>query len=196
MGRTYKLTLYRTVAVILVISLSIAFGFAYNSICTKLEKKQYPIPAQYAEYIKTYSEKYGVPEQIILAVIKTESGFESDAVSSAGAVGIMQIMPKTFDWITRDILSENLDTGLLYSPETNIKYGTYLLSYLYNEYGIWETCFAAYNAGIGNVNEWLNNPDYVDSNGLLKVIPNSETSAYVKKVSKAIDMYQKLYFEA
>ena len=58
---------------------------------------------------------------------RTESGFDSGAVSSAGAVGLMQLMPATFEWLTDGMLFEHLEPGMLYDPETNVRYGCFYL---------------------------------------------------------------------
>lgn len=195
LNSTVKAFIIRAVTVILIISISVGFGFAFDAVCTAIEKGNYPRPEAYTEFVRKYSEKYGVPEQIVYAVIKAESDFQSDAVSSMGAVGLMQLMPSVFEWLSRDMLGESLNAEMLYSPETNIKYGTYYLSYLYNEYGIWDTCFAAYNCGPGNVNKWLSDSDNIDENGILIKIPNSETAAYVERVNRALEMYNGLYYE-
>ncbi len=172
---------------------AIGLGFLADFIITCFEKHAYP--REYAEYVEVYAEQYGVPETVIFAVIRTESSFDSGAVSSAGAVGLMQMMPATFEWLTDEMLFDHLDEGMLYDPETNIKYGTYLLSRLYDRYGDWELAFAAYNGGQGNVDEWLEDPEYADGEGGLKEIPFRETRQYVKKVADARDMYERLYGE-
>ena len=86
---------------------------------------------------------------------------------------------------------------MLYDPETNIKYGTYYLSRLYNRFGDWDTALAAYNGGEGNVSEWLKDKKYSDDGIKLKTdkIPDefSETKNYVKKVNKALKKYKELY---
>ena len=105
------------------------------------------------------------------------------------------MMPETFEWLTDEILFDHLESGMLYDPETNIKYGTYLLSRFYDRYGDWELVFAAYNGGVGNVDEWLEDPEYADGDGGLKKIPFKETRQYVKKVTDAWDMYERLYGE-
>ena len=147
--------------------------------------------------VSAASAEFDVPVAMILAVIRTESNFQSKAISRAGAVGLMQLMPSTFEWLTDDILREYLGIGMLYDPETNIKYGTYYLSRLYNRFGDWDTAIAAYNGGEGNVSEWLNDKRYSDDGIKLKTdkIPDSysETKNYVKKVNKALEKYKKLY---
>ena len=181
----------------IIIVAAIAFGFLFDFVLTRIECSIYPMPEEYKPFVEKYSEEYGVPKELIYAVIKTESGFDSSAVSNKGAVGLMQIMPATFEWLTNDILHEHLGKGMLYDPETNIKYGTYYLSRLYGRFGDWDTALAAYNGGEGNVSEWLSDPRYSDDGKKLNIdkIPSEfkETENYVKKVNKAQKKYNELY---
>jgi soluble lytic murein transglycosylase len=181
----------RALVIVLLAVVAIGLGFLGDFIITCIEKNAYP--REYAEYVELYSQKYGVPESLVFAVIHTESSFDSGAVSSVGAVGLMQMMPDTFAWLTDEILFEHLEDGMLYDPETNIKYGTYLLSRFYDRYGDWELTLAAYNGGVGNVDSWLEDPEYSDGEGGLKKIPFKETRNYVKKVADARDTYERLY---
>ena len=187
-GRNYALA----IAVILVVS--ILFGFLFDFALTQIEYAIYKKPVEYQGYITAYATEYGVPEHLVYAVIKTESGFDSSAVSDAGAVGLMQIMPDTFAWLTNDILRDRLAQGMLYDPETSIKYGAYYLSSLYAKYNNWDTALAAYNAGPGNVDDWLADERYdKNQDGVLDKIPFKETDNYVRKVNRALDAYDKLY---
>ena len=172
---------------------SIGLGFFGDFILTCLERNAYP--RDYSEYVSVYAEKYGVPEELVYAVIRTESDFDSGAVSGAGAVGLMQLMPETFRWLTDEILFDHLESGMLYDPETNIRYGTYYLSALYDRYGDWELALAAYNGGLGNVDKWLADDRYADGEGGLKKIPFRETRQFVKRVTAAREKYEKLYAE-
>ena len=183
----------RAAVIVFLAVAAIGLGFFADFLITCFEKQAYP--REYAEYVEVYAEQYGVPETMIFAVIRTESGFDSGAVSHAGAVGLMQIMPDTFAWLTNEMLFDHLDEGMLYDPETNIKYGTYYLSRLYDRYGDWELALAAYNGGQGNVDEWLEDSAYADGEGGLKEIPFRETRQYVKKALKARDVYERLYGE-
>lgn len=183
----------RAAVIALIAVFAIGMGFLADFVITCFEKRSYP--REYTEYVETYAEQYGVPETLIFAIIRTESSFDSGAVSSAGAVGLMQMMPATFAWLTDEILFDHLESGMLYDPETNIKYGTYLLSRYYDRYGDWELAFAAYNGGPGNVDEWLEDPAYSDGEGGLKKIPFKETRNYVRKVADAWDTYERLYGE-
>ena len=177
----------------LIALIAIGLGFFADFIITCFEKSAYP--REYAEYVTVYAEAYGVPEELVYAVIRTESDFESGAVSSAGAVGLMQLMPDTFKWLTDEILFDHLESGMLYDPETNVRYGTYYLSFLYDRYGDWELALAAYNGGLGNVDKWLADERYADGDGGLKKIPFKETRRFVARVTKARDMYERLYAE-
>ncbi len=181
----------RTSGVILIIlAAAVLAGFLYQTVWDAIDRTRYP--RDFSEYVSKYSDQYGVPEYVIYAVIKVESGFTSNAVSSAGAVGLMQITPDTFSWISM-LMKRTADSGMLYDPETNIEYGTYLLSYLYMRYNRWDTVFAAYNAGMSRADEWLKNPEYTDEDGRLTDIPYKETAKYVKRVNDAIGVYKRLY---
>ncbi len=183
--------------IIILIVAAILFGFLFDMILTQIERVIYPKPDEYSAFVEKYALEYGVSEELVYSVIKTESGFDSSAVSNKGAIGLMQMMPTTFEWLTNDILREHLDKGMLYDPETNIKYGTYYLSRLYNRFGDWNTAIAAYNGGEGNVSEWLSDTRYSDDGKKLNVdkIPDefAETENYVKKVNKALKKYKELY---
>jgi soluble lytic murein transglycosylase len=189
----YKKALVRSAVIISILLLSVLTGFLFQFIWDKVDRANYP--RDYSEYVEQYAGQYGVPEAVVYAVIKTESSFSSGAVSDAGAVGLMQIMPDTFNWLMT-MTKESLEEGMLYDPATNIKYGTYYLSYLYLRYNSWDEVFAAYNAGHGNVDEWLEDEQYTDKDGKLSRIPFEETKNYVKKVNNAIDVYKRLYYES
>ena len=196
MRTTRKKTNYGLI-VLIVLVVSILFGFLFDIALMAVEKRIYQKPEEYVPFVEQYAEEFGVPVDLVYAVIKTESGFDSSAVSGKGAIGLMQMMPATFEWLTDDILREYLGIGMLYDPETNIKYGTYYLSRLYNRFGDWDTALAAYNGGEGNVSEWLRDKKYSDDGIKLKTdkIPDefSETKNYVKKVNKALKKYKELY---
>ena len=184
----------RTLIIISILIVSALIAFLWVYVDDFIKKQNYPNPEEYQNPVQKYSEEYAVPKELILAVIKTESDFKSDAVSGAGAIGLMQVTPDTFLWLSKKTEDRYEDTNLLYNPDINIKYGVYYLSWLYSRYGSWETALAAYNAGHGKVDDWLDNPDY-SKGGALTSIPYKETREYVEKVMNAKDIYRKLYFE-
>lgn len=149
-------------------------------------------PIKYTEFVEKYSAEYGVEPELVYAVIKTESSFNPDAVSQADAVGLTQITPETFEWI-RTKLSEEDENLSLYDPETSIKYGAFFLGYLVDEFGNTDTALAAYHAGRGRVNGWLDDKDLSPDGKTLEEIPIPETAHYVKKVNKALNIYNNLY---
>lgn len=187
MGKRYA------VAIVVVLLFAILFGFLLDFVITKIEYATYKKPEEYAEFVEKYSEKYDVPEHIIWSVIKAESGFDYRAKSSAGAIGLMQMMPETFEDLTDNHLKEYFDSGMLFDAETSIRYGTYYLAYLYRYYGDWSVVFAAYNAGLGNVNEWLEDERYSSDGKTLDKIPFKETRSYVSKVERYTKKYNNLY---
>ena len=148
-------------------------------------------PQKYSELVEEYSSLYGVPSEIVYAVIKAESDFDPFAVSRAGAIGLMQLMPSTFLWLT-EMTGESLAGSSLTDPEINIRYGTFLLRFLYDCYDDYDLVFAAYNAGMGNVSKWLSSNEYAE-NGRLVRIPFKETEKYVKTVNKYVKQYEKIY---
>ena len=149
------------------------------------------VPLAYSDLVLKYSKEFNVPQSHIFAIIKCESDFDPKAQSSAGAVGLMQLMPDTFDWICGhlDIDSKKSD---ITDPETNIRSGCYYMKWLYERFEDWDMVFAAYNAGHNRVKGWMNDPN-IYINGKLENIPYKETENYVKKVNAFITQYETLY---
>ena len=184
----------RVSVIFLIVAALLGSVWGFDALTDTVEQNTHP--KKYSEYVSKYSKEYGIPEHIIYAVIKVESNFDPKARSSAGAMGLMQMMPETFLWLTGgQHLGENLPADALYDPEVSIKYGAYYLRYLYRKFDYnWDNAFAAYNAGEGNVKTWLSSDEYSDGEGGLKKIPFPETKNYVKKVNKNIKSYKKLYY--
>ena len=166
-----------------------------DSVKNKVLMEYYP--QNYSDKVEKYSEEFGVKESLVYAVIRTESGFRAEVESSVGAMGLMQIMPETFEWLQNmkdgEIIYSSSD---LLSPEINIEYGTYFLSYLLSHYnGNEMLAVAAYNAGMTNVDNWLSDEQYSQNGITLSDIPFSETSQYVERVEKTKAMYESLYYD-
>jgi soluble lytic murein transglycosylase len=181
-----------SIAVIIVILVSAAFILKKaNSVYT-----QASYPLKYQNEIDAASKKYGVDKSLIYGVIKTESNFDPDAKSSAGALGLMQLMPDTFEWLQTYYKDENdYKFEDLTDPAINIDYGVELLSILSKRYENEETMLCAYNGGLGNVDKWLDNKDYSDDGKTLKVVPFPETDKYRKLVEQNKSIYYQLYFK-
>ncbi len=145
-------------------------------------------PMEYEAEVRRACEKYDLDPCLVFAVIRTESFFTPDAVSGAGAQGLMQIMPETGEWIAWR-QGKEYDESRIFEPDYNIDLGCWLLSFLLEKYnGDVELAAAAYNAGHSAVNRWLDDPKYYDGKNL--TIPYEETENYVKKVKDAYEKYQ------
>lgn len=187
-GKGCLVALFVTVLVICI--LVVAALKLTEKIATEIDLKTYPL--EYTDIIYKYADEYDVPKSVILAMIKVESNFKEDAVSGAGACGLMQLMPDTFTWLASTI-GEEVSEDQIFDPELNIKYGTYYVSTLYARLGNWDNVYAAYNAGLGNVNKWLSDPEYSE-NGELTNIPFWETANHVNKLNNVRAKYIELYF--
>ncbi|MBE6758028.1 MAG: lytic transglycosylase domain-containing protein [Ruminococcaceae bacterium] len=151
-------------------------------------------PAHYAQEIHAAAEKYDLAPSLIMAVIHTESGFDPEARSSAGAIGLMQVTAPTMEWaLMRSGVSDKPTVEALTEPTFNIEVGSCVLQLLGEQFSEQDTVLAAYNAGMGHVQTWLSQPDCSADGKTLHTIPFAETERYVKKVRRAQKIYQKLY---
>lgn len=174
--------------VLIILAVAILLGIFGDLILTGIDRLIYP--DGYRELVEKYSAEYSVPSDLIFAVIKVESDFTPDAKSSAGAIGLMQVVPSTYEYIA-ELLGERAFSPLLYDPETNIKYGTYYLRYLYSKFGSWEKALAAYNWGEGNLQDYVDENGYKD--GDYARLPSKETRSYVGRVLDYREKYADLY---
>jgi soluble lytic murein transglycosylase len=116
-------------------------------------------PCRFSETVGREAEEFGLPPELVYAVIKAESGFDPNARSRAGAMGLMQLTEETFLWMAEEHPPENggLDR---YDVDDNVHCGCALLRRLLDHYAAPEVALAAYNAGIGNVDRWLMEPEH------------------------------------
>lgn len=192
-----KLSFRHVVAFLLLVALSVGFGYSFDAVATVVEKNSYPRPKELADAVSEQADTNGIPEAIIWATIRCGSDFASNARSENGEIGLMQLTPSQFDRIRTSLLGlEITDEGLLYDPATNLLCGCAWLSYLYEHYGVWELVFAAYHTDTETVDAWLSDSTLVDENGILREIPDKTVAAYVKNMKKAVSYYSKLYYEA
>lgn len=168
------------VLVVLIILISFVIGMA-RLMC-------FIYPNNYVLSVTKYAKMYDVPQELVFSVIKAESNFDKNAKSKKGAIGLMQIMDTTGEWVAEKIEMDDFSKELLYEPDVNIEIGCFYISYLLDLYKNDEKCaLAAYNAGPANVDKWL------EGQKTLGKIPFSETEEYVKKVTKNIKIYDFLY---
>lgn len=188
-----KKQLKAIVCIVIVVVVVAGSAFVLKKAYNNYLYSTYPI--KYKEEVNAASEKYDISQALIYAVIKTESNFEPNARSHAGAVGLMQLTEDTFIWLQTFYKDENDYTfDDLADPAVNIDYGVHLLSILSDMYSDEQTMLCAYNAGLGNVDEWLQDPQYSDDGVTLKKVPFPETDNYRKIVVQNESAYHKLYF--
>lgn len=178
--------------IVILILLALALTSCFIFIPDFAKKKIYPL--NYEKVVEKYAEKYDIDKYIIMAFIKTESGFDSNATSKVGARGLMQIMPDAYDWLKTKLKDKrNHSYDDMYDAELNIEYGTYYVSYLYNKYGSLELAAAAYHAGITRLESWLKDSNYSNDGKSLDKIPSKSTAHYVDKITSCYNSYKNLY---
>jgi soluble lytic murein transglycosylase len=141
-------------------------------------------PLRYSTIVRAHAHNYDLNPALLAAVIDEESKFRSDAKSSAGAVGLMQLLPATAQGIAIHTGGSKFVTSDLYDPEINVRYGAWYLHHLMQKYGDERLALAAYNAGQQNVDSWR-------AEG--KDIQFPETRAYVDKVERLKGIYRRTY---
>ena len=183
----YKIIIGTVILVLIVAILFVLFK-------DKLLKILYP--KTYSDIISVYAEEYDVEENLIYAVIKAESNFDSNAVSNRDAIGLMQIVEETAIDVAKknniDIDTENIEEEIL-DIDNNINIGTKYLSTLLTQYGNIEVALAAYNAGIGTVNNWIEKQIIQADGSDIENIPYKETNNYVRKILRDYHIYNELY---
>ena len=175
----------------LIILILIVFLIVFKN---KIQRIFYP--KLHEEFVSMYSDEYGVDENLVFAVIKAESNFQEDAVSHKDALGLMQIMKETAEDVARkyniEIDFNNSEREIL-NVQNNIKIGTKYLAVLLEKYKNIEVAVAAYNAGIGTVDNWIEKGIIKSDGSDIENIPYKETNNYVRKILRNYKVYQDLY---
>ena len=156
---------------------------------------QWEYPRKYDEYVTYYAGKYGIDPLLLDAFIRTESNFDPKAESNVGARGLMQITEITYDWIKSKIApAEDLTFDSLYDPETNIRFGSYFVSYCLQWYAQdIPTAAAAYHSGWGTVDGLLADTQYSANGKTLDNFPYTQMRLYVAKITDSYANYQRVY---
>ncbi|MBE6092058.1 lytic transglycosylase domain-containing protein [Selenomonas ruminantium] len=176
---------------ILLVSLSAFFVLQFEPV-----QRKYFYVYPYHDTVMKYAEIYHVDSNLTAAVIKSESKFKHTALSHRGAVGLMQLMPDTAEWIAGQIGDKSYSLENLHEPDRNIRYGTWYLAELQREFkGNDVLALAAYNAGRGNVKNWMKEKDWSYSFHDIDAIPFKETREYVRQVIGDRKKYRELYPE-
>ena len=146
------------------------------------ERLRYPL--RHEAIVRGHAANYGLEPALLAAVIYTESKFDADAKSAAGAIGLMQLLPDTARGIALRTGGRKFVVSDLYDPEINVRYGSWYLRHLLDRYGDERSALAAYHAGQGNVDAWRRR-------GAGLAFP--ETRAYVDKVVRVKRVYADVY---
>lgn len=177
--------------VMLVIT-AVIVAFILGIICIKT----YVLPIKYKEQVLTYSKEYNVDPYLVLAVINAESKFNKDATSSKNAKGLMQVTDATAQEVNEITNStDELTEENIYDEDINIEIGCQYLASLIERYnGNYYLAICAYNAGIGNVNKWIEENKVSEKLDTTDVeLPFTETTNYLKKVISNYKNYKLLY---
>jgi soluble lytic murein transglycosylase len=149
----------------------------------------FPLP--FKDSIVSWSQQRQLNPLLVMGLIRQESRFETNIRSIVGATGLMQVMPETGSWIAQQI---NLKQYNLDNPNDNIKLGTWYLDHTHQEYSNNSMlAVASYNAGPGNVAQWLTKYSFSDPDAFVELIPFAETKGYVESVFENYWNYLRLY---
>lgn len=154
----------------------------------------YAFPQAFARYVNSSSKKFDVAPELVWGVMRGESGFQEDIHSTAGAMGLMQLIPPTARQIARGMGYPGFQNSMLLNPETSILFGSWYLKRLNrlmdNNLPL---TIASYNAGPHRVQGWIKDFGNLDMDEFIEHIPYQETRNYVKKVLRNYFVYQNLY---
>ena len=158
----------------------------------RMDLSRYPMT--YAPEIRAAAAEFSLDPAYVASVVLAESSFDAEAVSSAGAIGLMQIMPATGEWIAGKLEDEPFDVQRLYQPEVNLRYGCWYLRFLLDRYDEdMYTASTAYHQGQGRVDQWLEDPQYSQDGRTLTAISSAVTDTYVNRIMESYANYQELY---
>jgi len=145
-------------------------------------------------WVNPYAQNQNLDPALLSAVILEESRFNPQALSTAGARGLMQILPRTGHQIARQLKLHPFSEGLLFEPAMNLRLGSWYLSHLLQEFGGREAlALAAYNAGPQAVREWITKKNALTEDEFVENIPYGETRNYVIRVLSSARVYRLLY---
>ncbi|MFH1654964.1 MAG: transglycosylase SLT domain-containing protein [Pseudomonadota bacterium] len=149
-------------------------------------------PKAYSKHVEKETSGTSVDPDLVYAMIRNESLFQADVISTAGAVGLMQLMPTTARSVITD--DETFQYDSLFDPDQNIRYGIRYLQRLHDYFGgNIVAAIAAYNAGEHAVMRWVKNSNSVEVDEWIEDVPYFETKLYVKKVLNSYWVLKRLY---
>ncbi|MGP0052403.1 MAG: lytic transglycosylase domain-containing protein [Solirubrobacteraceae bacterium] len=154
---------------------------------------EFGLPLDYSAVIRQQAAAKRLDPALVAAVIYAETKFDA-RTSSAGAVGLMQILPETAEYLAHRTGATSFHTSDLWTPQINIAYGSYYLRYLLDEFhGSTWMALAAYNGGEANVDRWVAAARARGQRFAIGDIPFPQTRAYVQRVLEARQDYRHTY---
>ena len=172
-----------------------SFAKATREDLEKLHRKLYP--RYYANTVEKYAKLYNVDTFLIAAMILEESRYNAEAVSWAGAIGLMQIMPATGKELAQQLKIRRFRTSMLKQPNVNIQMGTKYIGYLNSLFnGNAMLVTGAYNGGPGRMKRWVASKNIADIDEFVEKITIRETRLHIKKVIDSYDHYIEIYKKA
>jgi len=186
-----KFSAKKLLFIIILIAFSTLIIHSFNSPPNHQEEETFQI--KYKDSINKYCKEYGVDKYLVYAMIKQESNFNNEAVSSAKARGLMQMTEDTFNWLKPQLGESSTTFDDLFDADTNIRYGVFFISVLQKNFPEQNTVVAAYNAGMNITREWLQDSNYSNDGSTLHTIPYKETSNYVIVVDSNYKKYLDIY---
>ncbi len=151
-------------------------------------------PLEYKNIIISNAEEYDIDPALVAAMIFVESKYVSSAQSHRGAMGLMQIMPNTGFWIAEQLAVSDFKEDKLLDPAINIMFGCWYIANLKQQFNNeLIVVLAAYNAGRGNVKNWLDNNNWDGKDATIGDLPFEETRNYIKQVLEVYRKYEKIY---
>ena len=167
-------------------------SLSLDSAPEKFWRLAFPLP--YRKSLEEYCRAQMLDPYLMAALIRQESEFNPNAVSPANARGLAQVLPSTGRQLSRKLKIPRYRTAMLFTPDTNLKLGTYYLKQLSDELqGKWEAALASYNAGKSHVTAWMASANYREPAEFVESIPFNETRVYVQSVLRNAEVYRKLY---
>ncbi|MEZ5363774.1 MAG: transglycosylase SLT domain-containing protein [Bryobacterales bacterium] len=173
------------------------YGFGYlrmplGSVRREFWELLYPLP--YADALEARAKPHELDPYLVAGLIRQESEFNPKAVSRAGAMGLMQVMPAVGRELARRLGVSGYSTPRLHEPDISLRFGTFHLKEALEQFqNNLELTLAAYNAGPSRARTWLTWGDFHEPGEFVETIPFTETRGYVQSVLRNSEMYRKLY---
>lgn len=175
------------------------YGYGYlrfplDSVDQEFWELLYPLP--FADELRSRARPHKLDPYLVAGLIRQESEFNPDAVSRAGALGLMQVMPAVGRELARRLGVSGYSTRRLHDPDLSLRFGTFHLKEALDQFdNDLELTLAAYNAGPNRAETWITWGDFKEPGEFVETIPFTETRGYVQSVLRNREMYRKLYRE-